>query len=165
MNSLIEALGLDIRILIAQFVNFAILIFVLWKFAYKPVFKILKERREKIEKGINDSEKSTKRLEEAESEKNEIISEARRQSNELIEEAKGKADIRYQEIIAKAKTDLKVVIEDEKEKIASYRKQAFNEVKKDAAVLITSALEKILEEKIDAKKDKDLIEKIIKDLS
>jgi len=162
MNSLIEALGLDVRILIAQFINFAVLVFVLWKFAYKPVFKILEERREKIRQGLEDSEKSKKRLEEADLEKESIISEAKKQANQLIEEAKDKAGIRYQEIVSKAKQDLKVVIEDEKQKIAAYRQQAFNEVKKDAASLIASALEKILEEKIDENKDKQLIEKMIK---
>ncbi len=162
MNSLIEALGLDVRILIAQFINFAVLVFVLWKFAYKPVFKILEERREKIRQGLEDSEKSKKRLEEADLEKESIISEAKKQANQLIEEAKDKAGVRYQEIVLKAKQDLKVVIEDEKQKIAAYRQQAFNEVKKDAASLIASALEKILEEKIDENKDKQLIEKMIK---
>jgi len=45
---LIDALGLDLRILLAQLVNFAILIFVLWRFAYKPVFNILEEEGLKL---------------------------------------------------------------------------------------------------------------------
>ncbi len=55
---LITALGLDYRILLAQFFNFAILLFVLWRFAYKPVFNILEERRAKIAKGISDSDQA-----------------------------------------------------------------------------------------------------------
>lgn len=164
MNSLIQALGLDVRILLAQFVNFSVLIFVLWRFAYQPIFKILEERRLKIAQGVKDSEDSAKKLTEAEEEKKEIIALARKEANEIIDEAKAKAEIRYQEIVNKAKGDLKLVIEDEKAKIVVSRNQAFAEIKKDAASLIALALEKILGEKIDAKKDAELIERIIKDL-
>jgi len=37
---LIKALGIDGRILLAQLFNFALLVFILWRYAYKPVFKI-----------------------------------------------------------------------------------------------------------------------------
>ena len=45
---LFSALGLDLRIFIAQFINFAVLVFVLYRFAYNPILKLLEERKEKI---------------------------------------------------------------------------------------------------------------------
>ena len=65
---LIYALGIDGRILLAQLFNFAILVFILWRFAYKPVLNILEERRLKVEKSLDDAEAATKRLKQAEAE-------------------------------------------------------------------------------------------------
>lgn len=56
---LLNALGIDWKILLAQFVNFAVLVFVLWKFAYKPIFKFLEDRKNKIEEGIKNAEQAT----------------------------------------------------------------------------------------------------------
>lgn len=161
---LITALGLDWKILLAQLINFAILIFVLWRVAYKPVFNILAERREKIAKGLDDSEAAAKKLLEAEEEKKAFISTARKEANEIIEVAKGKAELRYQEIVDKAKTDLKVVIDDEKEKIKAERNSAIKDVKKEAAQMIAAALLKILPEKVDAKSDVEMINKALEEL-
>lgn len=161
---LIDALGLDLRILLAQLVNFAILIFVLWRFAYKPVFNILEERRAKVIKGIADSEAMEVKLKAAEEHKKEIIIESRKEASLIIDEAKKKAEIRYQEIIAKSKDDLSILIAEEKDKIAVEKNNVRHEIKKDVAQMITAALEKILAEKIDAKKDGELIARIVKDL-
>ncbi len=161
---LIEALGLDLKIFIAQLLNFSVLIFVLWRFAYKPVFKILEERRLKIAEGLENSDKADKKLDEAELEKKEIIAIARKEANDIIEEAKGRAELRYQEIVDKAKSDLKVIISDEKEKIQSERNQAIKEVKKEAVKIISLALAKIFPEKADSASDAKMIEKALEDL-
>lgn len=161
---LISALGLDVRILLAQLLNFAILIFVLWRFAYKPVFNILEERRAKVIKGLKDGEEAEEKLLAATERQKEIIAESRKEANLIIEEAKKKAEIRYQEIIAKSKTDLQLIINEEREKIAAEKGQMVREVKQETARLIALALEKILAEKIDEKKDGELIARIIKDL-
>ncbi len=164
MNSLIQALGLDLKILLAQFINFSVLIFVLWRFAYKPVFNILEERRKKIAKGIQDSEEAEIKLQEAENHKKEIITEARREANLIIEEAKLKAETRYQEIVGRSKEDVRGVIAEEKSKIETEKNLAIIEIKKRIAELTILAVEKILAEKIDDKKDADLITKVVKDL-
>lgn len=161
---LITALGLDYRILLAQFFNFAILIFVLWRFAYKPVFNILEERKQKIDKGLSDSDEAEKRLLQAEEERKSIISSAKKEANEIIEEGKQKAEIRYQEIVNKAKKDLKVIIEEEKDKIKIERSLAVKEIKKEAAEMIGLALLKIFPEKSDVKSDTEMINKAIKEI-
>lgn len=161
---LISALGLDLRILLAQLINFAILILVLWRFAYKPVFAILEERRSKLIKGVKDSEAAEKRLAEADEKKKEIIAISRQEANEIIEQSKKKAELRYQEIIAKSKLDLEQIVEDEKAKIVIEKNNAILEIKKETAQIISLALSKILSEKVDSKKDSELISKVIKDL-
>lgn len=59
---LVEQLGLDWRLLLSQAVNFLILLVLLRQFAYKPLLKVLKERRAKIEGGLEKAEEAEKRL-------------------------------------------------------------------------------------------------------
>lgn len=161
---LIEALGLDLRILLAQLINFGILIFVLWRFAYKPVFKLLEERRSKIAQGIKDSEASNLQLKEAELEKKALIAEARKEAAVIIDEAKAKAELKYQEIVNKSKIDIRLVIEDEKAKIAAERNSAMSEIRAEAAKLIALALEKILPERASKDEDAKIIAKTLAEL-
>lgn len=165
MNSLIQALGIDLRILLAQFFNFGILVFVLWRFAYKPVFKILEERRVKIEKGLEDAHQAGIRLEDSSNESKEIIASSRREASKFIEEAQKKAEARYQEIVASAETDIAKRTEAEFKKIEAKRESMATELKKELASLVTQGLEKFLQENMSDEKDQKLIEKIVKDLA
>lgn len=165
MNSLIQALGLDFRILIAQFFNFSLLVFVLWRFAYKPIFKILEERREKIEKGLDDAHQAEIRLEDSNNESKEIIAASRREASKFMEEAQKKAELRYQEIVNSAESDIAKKTESEFKKIEAKREALASEVKKELAGLVSLSLEKFLQENMNSEKDQALIEKIVKDLS
>lgn len=161
---LIKALGIDWRIFIAQLLNFAVLIFVLWRFAYKPIFNLLEERRKKIESGLENSDRAQKEIEEALRSKKEIINEAKKEASLIIDESRQQAEKRYQEIIAKSKSDLQEIIKDEKEKIRNEREAMVSEIKKEVSLLVINVVEKVLLEKIDQKKDGEMIAKLIKDL-
>lgn len=62
MSELVEQLGLDWKLLLSQAVNFLILLVLLRRFAYKPLLKVLKERRAKIEGGLEKAEEAEARL-------------------------------------------------------------------------------------------------------
>jgi F-type H+-transporting ATPase subunit b len=162
--ALIKALGIDWRILLAQFFNFAILLFVLWRFAYRPLFNTLEERRQKVAKGVADADAAAEKLAAVTEENKEIISAAKKEAAGIIEEAKKQAEVRYQEIINKSREDVGAIINEEREKISAEKAASLREIKKEISDLVIAALEKVLGEKIDAAKDRDLIEKTIKEL-
>ena len=62
MAELIQNFGLDWRLLLAQAVNFFILLFLLKRFAYGPILNALKTRKTKIEEGIRFGKEAEKRL-------------------------------------------------------------------------------------------------------
>jgi F-type H+-transporting ATPase subunit b len=86
-----ETLGIQWPKLIAQFVNFAIVLFVLWRFAYKPVFQLLETRRQKIADGISNAEKIKAELTATETERKRVLAEAGDQAAKLIEDARNAA--------------------------------------------------------------------------
>lgn len=162
MDSIIETFHLDIKLLIAQAVNFAIVFAVLYWFVIKPLSKIMGERTKKIEKSLEDAKEIEARLGNTKKDYDEIIAGGKIKANEIMEKASELADKKKAEMIVKAKEEIGIIINQEKAKLQADKAQALKEIKKEMAELVASSLEKILGEKIDAKKDNDLIKKSIK---
>ena len=78
--------------LIAQVILFAIVYFVLKKFAFRPVIAMLEERRRRIEEGQLNAEKIKKQLAEAQAKYEEILAKANAESQRLIEEVRASGD-------------------------------------------------------------------------
>ena len=161
---LIKALGLDIKILIAQLVNFSVLLFVLWKFGYKPMLKFLDDRKDKIEKGITDAEKAQKKLIEIEEKEKEAMKNAKKEALAIIEKAKASANEKRDDILKNAKKEIGKVIDAEKVKMQVEKAETLKEIKQESASFVIDVVEKVLEEKIGDSKDKELVKKIIKKL-
>lgn len=92
MEKLVAVFGINWKLLLVQGVNFGILIFVLYRYLYKPVLAMVDARREKIIRAIHDAEKSEMELGLAESERKRIIREATLKGDELIDNAKVRAE-------------------------------------------------------------------------
>ena len=161
---LIKALGIDGRILFAQLFNFAILVWVLWRFAYKPVFKILEERKDKVYKGLEDAEAASLKLKEAEEENKKILLEARQEAIKILEQAQEKAETKQNEIIAKAEAEIGVIMEKERAKIAVEKANSLNQLKAEVSSLVMLSLKKFLEENLNETKDQAIVEKIVSSL-
>ena len=69
LKDILNLFGLEGKLFIAQIINFAILLFILKKFLYEPIAKMMEERKAKIKQGLDDAEKAKKTLLEADSKK------------------------------------------------------------------------------------------------
>jgi F-type H+-transporting ATPase subunit b len=101
-----DSLGIQWKILLAQTVSFSLVFFVLWRFAYRPIFAMLEARRQKIAEGMADAEKIKAELAHTEAERKRILALAGDQANELIEQARTAAarvrEVETQKAIAAA---------------------------------------------------------------
>lgn len=158
---LFEALGINGKILLAQFINFAILIFVLWRFAYNPILKFLNDRRKKIEEGIKNSDLAIAKLAEIAEKEKDVIIKAKKEALVIIDEAKNKAEERGHEIIKKAQEEASLVIVKERSKFNQEKVEIFKEMKNNLSDLVFLAVEKVLDEKINTEKDREIIKKIL----
>ncbi len=157
--------GVQPVLLAAQVVNFLILLFILKRFLYGPLLKVLATRRQKIEESLKNAQEIEKRLleitkkEEAvlskaflEGEK--LIAEASMQSTQIVEEAKGEAE----EIILLADEEAKGIINIERAKLAS-------EFRGNLVNMVGLVVQKITGKVINKKDQVDILEKEIKNLS
>jgi len=162
MENLIETFHIDWRLFIAQVINFAIVFSVLYWFAFKPLAKVMAERTSKIAKSLDDAKKVEEKLSETQVEFNKAIAEAKKQANSILEKAAADADIKKQAEIKRAKEEIGQIINQEKQKMQTEKAATLKEIKKEVADLVVASVEKVLSEKMDEKKDKEIIKKIIK---
>ena len=87
----LSALGIDVKLLIAQIINFGVILFILIKLLYKPVLRTLENRKKQIAESIKKVEEIDRRVITIESECKAKLEETRKDIDALIEDAKENA--------------------------------------------------------------------------
>ncbi len=147
MEQLIHAFGIDARLILLQVVNFGLLMAVLTYFLYKPVLKVLKEREEKIAKGIEDAKAAEAALAIAEEEKKGIIAAANKDAEAMTARATEHADSKAEQIVADAHKKAEQVIKDAGDRGSEMKAQVLKETEAEIAKLAVLAAEKVLKER------------------
>ena len=160
----LETFGVQPILLLAQVVNFTILLLLLKKFAYKPIMKVLDERKHKIETSVRQSEEVVKKLAETESRQKEIIGRAEKESSRIIEETKLAAKKLQEETIANTNIKIEETIIRGKEAIKLEREKMVSEVKSDMADLVAETTKKILGKTLTSKDNEELVKKSLNEL-
>lgn len=161
---LLDKLGIDWRLLIAQLVNFLILVLILYKFLYKPLLKMLEGRKEKIEKGLRDAEQLGVELERTKELQAEEIKKAKVEAHAIIEEAEKRAEAAGAETKQKTKAEVEKLITVAKNQMIEEKEKMMIEVKKEATGLVIAVAEKVVGKMVDAKAQKGLIEETLKEV-
>ncbi len=161
-SGIVGTFGLKADVFAAQLVNFLIILFVLWRWAYKPIIKILEEREVTIKKGLSDAEAAAVRLSKIEEEHSAVLAAARKEGAEFMKEAHGIAEKKRDELIQKSKDEIGKLITEARKKISDERETAKEELKKEIAALVVATAELVLKEKLDSGKDATLMEHVTK---
>lgn len=146
MDSFIETFHIDWKIIIAQAINFFIILAVLYLFALKPLKKLMADRSEKIEKGINDAKINKELLDKTQKEYDAILARAKTEAHEIFQEGKREAEIKKSEMLEIAKEDVSKMIENGKKILENEKLRMVEEAKKEIVSLVVLSTEKLLEE-------------------
>ncbi len=155
-------LGFSLESFIIQIVAFILVFILLKKFAFDRIVKILDDRYKVIDEGVRHGQQMKAEREKFERETGKIAREARHQADEIIGDAQKEARdiIRDAEKAANKKSD--IILKDAEARIAEEAEHAKRKLEKDIAGLVSEATEALVEEKVDTKKDAELIDKAIK---
>ena len=162
-SSIFGALGISGQAFLIQLVTFLLAFLILRKWAFKPILKILEERRKRIEDGLKlgeamESEKVkldetvAAELHKARTHADKVISEAEAQAKKNIQESEDTAKKRADEIIQNAKEQIKQLSVQEKKRL-----------EKEIIGLVSDVSEAVIQEKVDSEKDARLIDKVLKE--
>lgn len=158
----VAALGIDGKSLLIQLTTFVLAYFVLRRFAFGPILKVLAERREKIESGVALGEQMQKERAELDKKVAETLHETRKEADSIIASAQDTAKQTVREAEEKAKTKADGILTEAEARIVQETNRARKQLEAEIVGLVSDATEAIIDEKVDAKKDAALIERAIK---
>ncbi|MAZ30287.1 ATP synthase F0 subunit B [bacterium] len=144
MDQLIQAFGIDVKLITVQVINFGILLAALTYFLYKPVLNLLNEREETIAQGIKDAEAAAAAKADAESEKQTILQAAHHEAGEVTARAKAAATEQSDKIVAEAQVKASRVLADAEAAGEERKRVLEQESEAEVAKLAMLAAEKIL---------------------
>jgi F-type H+-transporting ATPase subunit b len=165
MNETLEMLGIHWTKLIIQTINFSIVLIVLWKFAYKPVFSILDARKAKIAEGIANADKIKAQLAQTEADRQKTLAEAGDLANKIIADARA-AVARVTEVeTQKAVTAAEQIVAKAREAAAQERAAMLAELKREVGRLVVQTTTTVTGKVLTADDQKRLAEETQKQLA
>lgn len=155
-------LGFDWKVALANLVNFLIIYYLLRNVVFKKLGKAIKERREKIQAGLDDAEKAKTALMMANHEKERIIGEGHQESKGILLEAESKKEAIVESAKIEAEAEAQKMKASAIKEIEILKEHQTTEIKKKSVDLIISGIENVLKEKMDPNKTEDMIRGLIK---
>ena len=150
---------------IAQVILFLLVYWVLNKYAFGPVLKMLTERRRRIEEGQHNAERIKRQLAEAELRYQEVLRKANEDATRLLEEARTSSDAISQKQLQQAIKDAEGIIAKAQDTIVQERNKMVSEVKKEMVDLVVKTTAKVVGKVITPEDQKRLSEETAKQLA
>lgn len=160
-SSGIGALGIDGQALLIQLVTFILAFLVLRRYAFKPILKVLQERRDTIDKGVTLGEEMQKERAKLDKTVASELHAARTKADGILAEASDTARATVREAEERARSKGDGIVKDAEERAAQEVKRARKALESELVGLISDATEAIIDEKVDAQKDAQLIDRAL----
>lgn len=144
MESLLDAFGIDWKLLLAQLVNFGVLFVALTWLLYKPVMKTLDERRAKIAQGVEDANRAAEAAANADAEAAVVVQGAEREADTIVASARELANSEKARITKEADARAAQIASDAQVRAAETAARAMRESEREVARLAVLAAEKVL---------------------
>ena len=155
-------ISLNIWTSIFTLCNLLIVFFLMKKFLFKPVKKMIDDRQKEIDGLYTDADNAKQEALALEAEYRSHLDSARQERDEILRDATARAQQREREILDNARADADALREKARTDIAQERKKALNEIKDDISGIAIDIASKVTEKEIDAKQHEALIEDFIR---
>lgn len=157
-----EKLGLNTTWLLAQIVNFGLLLFILWRFAYKPVLKMLDDRKQKIQASLDYAEQVKRDAANQQKEFEKKLDETRREIQAASAAASQAGEKEREVILAQARDEARKLVEQAKSQIDYERKQMLSDLREEVVRLSMLTSQKVIGQSLDEKAHHRLVDEFLK---
>jgi F-type H+-transporting ATPase subunit b len=158
-------LGIQWQVLLAQTISFSVVLFVLWRFAYRPVFAMLEARRQKIADATANAEKIKAELAKTETDRQKVLADAGDQADKLIDEARAAAARVRAEETQKAVAAAEQIITKAREAAGQEHAQMLAELKREVGRLVVQTTSTVTGKVLTPEDQRRLAEETEKQLS
>ena len=155
---------LDPGLFIWTILTFLVLLFVLAKFAWKPLLAALEARENTIRSSLEDAEKAKTELERLNAESEEIIAKARSEAQSIHVEARAAAEKIKTDLMSEAEEDAGKIRDEAEKQIRVEKEKAINEIRQEVVDLSLAVAEKVIKKNLSKEHNQDLIENSLKNL-
>ncbi|MCC6384353.1 MAG: F0F1 ATP synthase subunit B [Bacteroidia bacterium] len=146
-------------------ISFGILVFLLTKFAWKPIMKALKDREQSIENSLKSAEKARSEMANLKADNEKLLVEARNERDQILKQARDTKDQIINEARGKATEEADRLIKIARESIHNEKMAAITELKNQVANLSIEIAEKIIRQQLATdEKQKALVVEMLKDV-
>lgn len=143
----------------AQIINFLILLFILGKFAYKPLMKVLDERRERVANDLEAAEKTRVEAEALKAQYSKQLADARSEATAILDKANKAGQKVHDDYMAQAQAEKDQMMTAAKQTIADEKDQAMSDVRAQVINLATEIASKVVDQKLNSDADQELVAK------
>lgn len=161
MDKAVEALGLNLPQLIAQVANFFVLLVILRLTLYKPILKMLDERKQKIAEGLNAAEIARAEAASAQANIQVQLDAARKDGQEIVANAQNIATRIQADAREQAAKDREAALERARTEIQLERDQAIAVLRSEFAGITVSAAEKVINQSLDRQAHQRIIDETL----
>ena len=153
-------LGLNLGYMITQIINLLLMIVLLWVVAFKPIVRMLKQRRERIAEGLNNARRAEEALASAESDKQAILDEARAEGQRIVNEARTRAEEVARTVEDEARADATRIREQAELDARAERDRLLSEMRDQIVALSLAAAQHLIGESLrgDERRQRQLVE-------
>lgn len=162
---MLEAIGIDFPLLTFQIINFLILAWLLKKYLYAPILKIISDRQQEIEEGLALREKMKEKEANLGKERERIMREANEEAQLLIERKMEDAEKVKNKILDDARSAREAIITQGKKEVKGIRSEMEKDIQQEVINLATLMTEKVLSNLLSEKKQREIIQKELDKLS
>ncbi|MBN2572668.1 MAG: F0F1 ATP synthase subunit B [Ignavibacteriales bacterium] len=146
-------------------VTFIIVLFILKKFAWKPILKSLENREDFIRDSLDKANKAKEEAENLTKISNDRIRQVENEAKEILSQGREYSEKVKKQILDDTKNETKKMIEDAKDEIEKMKEDAFNTLKSQIALIAIESAEKVIQEKLDKEKHTQIINNYIDNMS
>jgi len=161
---ILSTLGIEWQQLLAQAINFLIIMGVLAYFVYKPVLRVIDARTERIRKAMEEAEDVENQKKKLEEFRQEQLRKTDQEAGKILEKAKLEAEAMRKDILNNAQKETTLMIEKAEQQLANERARVFTEVQDTVSAMIIAMTEKILEREFSPKDQERLMKSLEKEL-
>jgi F-type H+-transporting ATPase subunit b len=161
----LRPLGIDPALLVAYIVNFIILLILLRLFLYKPVLKMLSERKQKIQESLEQADKVRQEAEVQQADFQRELEDARKTSQEAAARAAQETEKMREAILADARKEAEQIREQAHQQIEVERQQTMAEMQQQVADLAVTLTRKVIGETVvvDEQAQRQLIQRFLQE--
>jgi len=161
---IIRNFGIQPVLLLAQIVNFLIILYLLQKFFYKPIVKLLEQRKKRIEESLKNADLIEEKLKKTQEQSAQILAEAQKNSQALIASAKGESEKIISQATLEARKQLEEIVNASQVQIEAQRIQMQKKLERETLNLVVEVVKKVLSRTLKPKERQDLTTKALSEI-